>query len=146
VLDKRVKGIKEFGTLPELEVLDQMASQRGLQNVTFTAVGYGLQESFPGAASWKDQDDRVRMVAYPFLLQINSGLTGDFSLLLSNNPHTGGTCFGDSGGPNFIGDSNVIGGVTSFGMNGRCAGTGGVYRVDQPDDLDWLCDEFGFCD
>ena len=33
------------------------------------------------------------------LVQINSpGFTGDFSLLLSNNHATGGTCFGDSGG------------------------------------------------
>jgi secreted trypsin-like serine protease len=63
--------------------------------------------------------------------------------LLSNNAYTGGTCFGDSGGPNFIGDTNVIAGVTSFGLNGNCAGTGGVYRVDQADDLNWLYSEFG---
>jgi hypothetical protein len=49
----------------------------------------------------------------------------------------------DSGGPNFIGDSNVVGGVTSFGLNGNCAGTGGVYRVDQADDLNWLNSAFG---
>ena len=51
---------------------------------------------------------------------------------------TGGTCFGDSGGPNFIGDSNVIGGVTSYAKNLNCAGTGGVYRVDRADDLNWI--------
>lgn len=84
------------------------------------------------------------MVATPHLLQINTpGFTGDFSLLLSNNHATGGTCFGDSGGPNFIGDSNVIAGVTSFGMNSNCAGTGGVYRVDRADDLNWLYGTFG---
>jgi secreted trypsin-like serine protease len=84
------------------------------------------------------------MVAHPHLIQINApGSTGDFSLLLSNNHATGGTCFGDSGGPNFIGNSNIIGGVTSFGKNGNCAGTGGVYRVDRADDLDWLYDAFG---
>ena len=68
---------------------------------------------------------------------------GDFSLLLSNNASTGGTCFGDSGGPNFLGDSNVVAGVTSFGLNGNCAGTGGVYRVDRGWNLDWLESEFG---
>ena len=78
------------------------------------------------------------MFASPHRIQIDGGLVGDFSLLLSNNHSTGGTCFGDSGGPNFIGTSNVVGGVTSFGLNGNCAGTGGVYRVDQPDDLNWL--------
>ncbi|MFN8371881.1 MAG: hypothetical protein U0694_03250 [Anaerolineae bacterium] len=46
------------------------------------------------------------MVAHPHLIQINvPGFTGDFSLLLSNNANTGGTCFGDSGGPNFLGTS-----------------------------------------
>ena len=33
---------------------------------------------------------------------------------------------------------NVVGAVTSFGKNQTCAGTGGGYRVDQPDDLAWL--------
>ena len=138
VLDKKVK-MKQYGALPELDVLDKMAEERGLQDVTFTAVGYGLQEAFPDAAAWKENNQRVRMVAHPHLLQINvPGFTGDFSVLLSNNHATGGTCFGDSGGPNFIGSSNVLAGVTSFGMNGNCAGTGGVYRVDRADDLDWL--------
>jgi secreted trypsin-like serine protease len=142
VLDEPVY-MDEYGVLPELNQLDSLATKRGKQNVTFTAVGYGLQESFPDAAAWKENNERVRMVAHPHLIQINGGLVGDFSLLLSNNHATGGTCFGDSGGPNFIGDSNVIAGVTSFGLNGNCAGTGGVYRVDKADDLDWLYSEFG---
>src|SRR5688500_4052642 len=137
VLDEAVV-MDEYGALPELNQLDAYKTRRGTQKVTFTAVGYGLQESFPDAASWKENNVRVRMVAHPKLIQINGGLVGDFSLLLSNNAHTGGTCFGDSGGPNFIGDSNVIAGVTSFGLNGNCAGTGGVYRVDRADDLGWL--------
>jgi secreted trypsin-like serine protease len=44
---------------------------------------------------------------------------------------TGGTCFGDSGSPKFVGDSMVIGGVTSFGLNGTCGGAGGVFRMDR---------------
>ena len=135
--------LDEYGVLPELNQLDAYATRRGQNKVTFTSVGYGLQESFPDAAAWKENNERVRMVAHPKLNQINGGLVGDYSLLLSNNAHTGGTCFGDSGGPNFIGDSNVIAGVTSFGLNGNCAGTGGVYRVDRADDLDWLYGEFG---
>lgn len=133
----------EYGALPGKDTLDKLAKRRGLQDTTFTAVGYGLQESFPDAASWKEHNVKVRMVATPHLLQINGGIVGDYSVLLSNNHATGGTCFGDSGGPNFIGDSNVVGGVTSFGMNGNCAGTGGVYRVDRADDLDWLYGTFG---
>ena len=130
--------MSQYGKLPKLDSLDKLARQRGQQDQTFTAVGYGLQKSFPDAAAWKDQAFRVRMVATPHLIQINTGFTGDGSLLLSNNANTGGTCFGDSGGPNFVGSSNVVGGVTSFGINGNCAGTGGVYRVDRADDLNWL--------
>jgi hypothetical protein len=137
VLKKGVEREK-YGVLPQLNVLDRLARERGLQDLTFTAVGYGLQESFPDPASFLANNQRVRMVAHPHLLQINTGFTGDFSILLSNNHATGGTCFGDSGGPNFIGDTNIVAGVTSYGLNGNCAGTGGVYRVDREDDLNFL--------
>jgi V8-like Glu-specific endopeptidase len=135
--------MSEYGSLPALNQLDRLKTQRGKQDVDFTAVGYGLQKSFPDAASWKDVAMRVRMVAYPQLIQINTRFTGDGSLLLSNNANTGGTCFGDSGGPNFVDKSNVVAGVTSFGLNGTCGGTGGVYRVDRADDLNWLYGTFG---
>lgn len=134
ILDKKVK-MKKYGALPELDSLDALSPSA---DTFFTAVGYGLQESFPDAASWQENNVKVRMVAYPHLIQINGGIVGDSSLLLSNNANTGGTCFGDSGGPNFVGDSNIVGGVTSFGMNSTCGGTGGVYRVDRADDLEWL--------
>lgn len=135
-----------YAELPERDdvgLLDVYETQRGQNRVTFTAVGYGLQRSFPDAAGWKDEAERVRMVAYPRLIQINKGLVGTFSVLLTNNANTGGTCFGDSGGPIFLGDSNLLVGVTSFGLNSTCAGTGGIYRIDQEDDLNWLYDNFG---
>lgn len=137
VLDDPVE-MSEYGVLPKLDRLDGLKTMRGKKDVTFTAVGYGLQKSFPDAASWKDVALKARMVAHPKLNQINTGFVGDFALLLSNNAKTGGTCFGDSGGPNFIGTTNVLAGVTSFGLNSTCGGTGGVYRVDRADDLDWL--------
>jgi hypothetical protein len=139
VLDKAMK-MRKYGALPRVDQLDSLQPS---SSTTFTAVGYGRQESFPDAASWKNVALRIRMVAYPHLLQINTGFTGDFSILLSNNTNTGGTCFGDSGGPNFVGSSNVIGGVTSYGLNRTCAGTGGVYRLDRSWNLDWLEAEFG---
>jgi len=137
VLDEPVVA-STYGALPSLDQLDALKSGKVKQDTFFTAVGYGLQKAFPDAASWKDVALRVRMVSYPRLIQINTGYTGDGSIILSNNANTGGTCFGDSGGPNFLGDSNVVAGVTSFGKNGTCAGQGGVYRVDRADDLDWL--------
>lgn len=138
VLDKPVK-MQTYGVLPELNQLDVFQTKRGTQDVTFTAVGYGMQKSYPTAAGWKDSIDYQRWVAYPKLNQINvPGFTGSFSLLLSNNANTGGTCFGDSGGPNFLGDTNIVAGVTSFGINGNCAGTGGVFRMDREGPLTWV--------
>jgi V8-like Glu-specific endopeptidase len=123
-----------YGVLPSVNQLDALKTKRGLQNQTFTSVGYGLQQINPVFI----QSDRVRMVAHPKLNQINGGIVRDFSLLLSNNHSTGGTCFGDSGGPNYLGSSNVVAGVTSFGLNGNCAGTGGVFRVDRQNVLDFV--------
>lgn len=120
-----------YGRLPEVDALDAL---RVRASTTFTAVGYGLQRV--NAAQTVGQ--RVRMFANPHLLQINTGFTGPFSLLLSNNAASGGTCFGDSGGPNFLGTSNVVAGVTSFGLNGSCGGTGGVFRVDRSDVLQFI--------
>jgi len=129
--------------LPSVNQFDSLKTQRGQQDVTFTAVGYGLQESFPDPAMFLATNSKTRYAAYPKLLQINvPGFTGDFSLLLSNNHSTGGTCFGDSGGPNFYGsrttETKIVAGVTSFGINGNCAGTGGVFRMDRQNVLDFV--------
>jgi secreted trypsin-like serine protease len=122
-----------YATLP---AVNQLASMRPGQRSPFTAVGYGLQRINPAQVV----QERVRMIATPHLVQINTGFTGPQSILLSNNASSGGTCFGDSGGPNYIGSSMVVGGVTSFGINGNCAGTGGVFRLDRADVLAFVQD------
>ena len=135
-----VVGLAEYGALPELDQFDDLPMPSGKQDKTlFTSVGYGQQILFTDEEKWEMQSDRIRMVAYPFLKQINvPGITGDYSLWLSNNHSTGGTCYGDSGGPNFLGDTNIIAGVTSFGMNETCSGSGGVFRTDRADVLDFI--------
>ena len=128
-LKKEVKlPADKYGKLPTLDQLDALQPS---SSTRFTAVGYGLQRINPAFV----ESQRVRMFAEPHLVQINTGFTGNFSLLLSNNASSGGTCFGDSGGPNYLGSSNTIAGVTSFGLNGTCGGTGGVFRMDRADVL-----------
>lgn len=142
VLDKPYDG--PTATLPRQDQLDTFAKKAKKNRAWFTAVGYGLQKAFPDAAAWKDVAEKIRMVSYPKLIQINvPGSTGDKTLLLSNNAHTGGTCFGDSGGPNFLKASLTVAGVTSFGKNGTCAGQGGVFRMDRADAREWV---MGFLD
>lgn len=137
-----------YGQLPTVNQFDSLKTKRGLKDVTFTAVGYGLQQSFPDPADFLASNIRVRYSATPHLLQINvPGFTGDFSMLLSNNANTGGTCFGDSGGANFYGsganETKIIAAVTSFGINGNCAGTGGVFRMDRQNVQDFVYDFMG---
>lgn len=124
-----------FGELPEEGQLDSLHVG---PSTRFDAVGFGLQQSFPNAAGWKNVANRVRMISHPWLLQINTGIVGDFAILLSNNAKSGGTCFGDSGGPNFLAGTNVIAGVTSFGRSWYCGGTGGVFRIDTHDELAFI--------
>ena len=135
-----VVGLDEYGVLPEQDQLDNLPMPSGkIDKTLFTSVGYGQQIIFTDEAQWEMLSERIRMVAYPFLKQINvPGITGDYSLWLSNNHSTGGTCYGDSGGPNFLGDTNIIAGVTSFGMNETCSGSGGVFRTDRADVLDFI--------
>lgn len=145
VLDK--KGYETpnntYATLPgefDYGLLDGLAV-----GTEFTTVGYGRQSSYPrGTPADEMLTDaaRLRMIAKPVLMQyVTDPNAGDFALHLSTNSKTGGTCFGDSGGPTFY--NGLLVAVTSFGYTDTCAGRGGVYRLDQPDDLAWLYGEFG---
>ena len=125
----------EYASLPEPGQFDSWTSST---KQVFTAVGYGLQEAY-GAGANKDVANKTRMYSTPELYSVNTPSTGDFNLILSNNTSTGGTCSGDSGGPNFLGDSLVIAGVTSWGNNANsCGGRSGVYRLDREEDRAWL--------
>lgn len=145
VLEERVE-LDEYGAIPEVGYFDQFFVERGQNKQAFTAVGYGLQRSMP-AQTGLTEAELVRLQATPLRIINQDAAFGEKkagnSVLLSNNASTGGTCSGDSGGPLFVEGSNVVAGVTSYGLNARCAGTGGAYRVDTADDLDWLEAQFG---
>jgi hypothetical protein len=129
----------EYGALPELGLIDQLARDH---RATYTAVGYGLEKSTPKASIGGD----TRRTANVMLVNTKGvyGTGKGVAVTWSSNkgkPHTGGTCFGDSGGPTFpktAGMENVVLTVTSFGIDVNCAAGGGGYRLDQPDDLAFL--------
>jgi hypothetical protein len=53
-----------------------------------------------------------------------------------DNAGTGGTCFGDSGGPVFL-DGEIVA-VTSYGYTANCRYLGGYQRVDRADVQEWI--------
>lgn len=127
----------DFGELAELNTLDGLATKRGQQNTNFDVVGYGLQSVKP-----KLQADKVRYQGTVQFVNLSSALTDGFNLQHSGSQGKGtggaGTCFGDSGGPVFLPGTNVVVAVTSFGLNGNCAGPGFAYRVDIAESLDFI--------
>jgi hypothetical protein len=131
-LDSSV-SMATYGAVPSVGYLDRYRSTaRNTQR--FEAVGYGLER----VQGFKEFGGDTRMKSEPKLVNLN-GLPRDTYVILSNNAATGGTCFGDSGGPTFDStSSNLVVAVTSFGPSPNCGGIGGAYRIDQPDDLAFL--------
>jgi V8-like Glu-specific endopeptidase len=120
VFDKAVKGITP-AVLPKAGSLSNLSSSQ-----TFTSVGYGAYEvtNSPGGHQYLYND--VRGVATGTLNATNASW-----LRISMNPATGngGTCYGDSGGPNFLGTSNIVAATTITG-DAVCRSTNVDYRLD----------------
>jgi trypsin len=124
VFDKPIKGI-EPAQLPTLGQFDQVDKDQ-----QFTAVGYGGQEALnqPGGPVIGYLDTREYAIS-------TFNAVGPGYLRLSQNPATGngGTCYGDSGGPNFLGagpsETDIIAGITITG-DALCKSTNVIYRLD----------------
>jgi Secreted trypsin-like serine protease len=133
--------LPEYGQLPEARVLDGLATARGIQNTIFTVSGYGLTYKNQLQNGKPNISFRERLMAEAKLVNVNSLLNAGFNLQTQGNgTGLGGTCNGDSGGPVFLGhtDSNLVVGITSFGLNALCRGADFAFRVDQPDVLAWI--------
>ena len=135
VLDEPVTTLG-FAQLATAGSLDALATRRGKQDVTFTVSGYGVSRINPV----QFESYRERLMATTKLVNLRSALTNGFNLQTSANPGggRGGTCFGDSGGPVFYSDTEVIVAVTSFGLNANCRGVDFAYRTDQEAVLAWI--------
>jgi hypothetical protein len=127
VLDNPVVGVTP-AQLPQAGLLDQMKASNQLRGQTFTAVGYGTvrETRKKGPQNILPNDERR------FGLQHMNALRPAW-LQLTMNQATGnaGTCFGDSGGPHFLGGatSNLLVSITVTGDR-WCKATDTTYRAD----------------
>lgn len=145
ILDQAI-SMPEYGQLPEPGLLDPLATARGTQNTLFTVSGYGLSYRTQVHSAVPNISYRERLMASSTMVNLNSANNGGFNLQTQGNgAGRGGTCSGDSGGPVFLGgpESNLIVGVTSFGLNALCRGTDFAYRIDQPEVLEWIYETAG---
>jgi secreted trypsin-like serine protease len=126
-LDTPVTDIQPV-QLPTAGLLDEMKDTGTLKGTTFTSVGYGIQEpqTAPGGVTHDFPMERWQSVGTftaldtVWLRIAQTQATGD-----------GGTCNGDSGGPQFLGSSNLQVSITITG-DLQCFATNVDYRVDTP--------------
>jgi hypothetical protein len=117
--------------------LDDIA-QSDLQKTIFTAVGYGTEVRQDGVDNRKPIPQSYPIVRR-YVDMPGQKLTPQL-LQTNGNEHdpwgTGGTCFGDSGGPVFL-DGELVA-VTSYGYTSNCRYLGGYQRVEIPVVEEWL--------
>ena len=130
VLDSAIRDIRP-ARLPSAGLLDRMKTSGTLnQSTRFTSVGYG----FLGFSDGPGGMTPVRGQARHYAVGSFNALTPD-QLHLSQNAalEDGGTCNGDSGGPNFLGaaasETDIIAGITSTGDT-YCKATNVAFRMD----------------
>ncbi len=138
LLDSAPQGITP-AQLPPVGLFDQMKADKTLkQSTAFTPVGYGDGNRQVGGGKPSFAFDGFRWNATSFF----NALTKSWLRLTQNaSVGAGGTCFGDSGGPNFLGTSDTIAAITISGDT-ACASTNVDLRLDTKNAQDFLA-QFG---
>ena len=129
-----LKNVSEYAALPDPDLVDTLKNKASID-----VVGYGVQERNRGIPPHGWYGLKVRLHA---LSEVVSGkfVHSDEFIKIALNPGggSGGTCFGDSGGPDLLSGTNTVLAVNSYVTNYNCAGVGYSSRVDIPEVLDWI--------
>ncbi|AMY12002.1 V8-like Glu-specific endopeptidase [Luteitalea pratensis] len=117
-------------TLAPAALLDEIVKADGFDDASVTNVGYGVQNRVVGGGRpfFQDMNPIPRMYSFSSFNALNKGY-----IRYSQNPATGdgGTCFGDSGGPQFFtyqGTTYIVS-ITITGDT-VCRATSVAYRLD----------------
>lgn len=128
----------EYAQLPAAGYVDTLKNKTAID-----FVGYGVSEqimAYPGQpprSRWTGP--RVRMYAPSELVSGKFVHSAEYMrLALNPGGGSGGTCFGDSGGPDLLGGTNIVLAVNSYVTNVNCSGVGYSARVDVPETLEWI--------
>ncbi len=131
VVLKKGVTLATYGALPPVGFLETI--RRAADN-KFTVVGYGMQ----GLIKPFLEDKYERQFGTVKLVELNSTFDAGMTAKYTNNPGTdGGTCFGDSGGPIFYSNTNMVVSVVSWGIT-PCIGVDYNFRTDTSIAQDFL--------
>jgi hypothetical protein len=136
VLDEPVPTsvVSRYAVLPEANLVDTLPRMSRID-----LVGYGVSQQLRGGGPPVWTGPRVLLYAPTQLVSGNFVHAGEFVRLTANPGRgTGGTCFGDSGGPDLVGGTDTVIAVNSYVTNGNCTGVTYSQRVDLPEVLEWI--------
>jgi hypothetical protein len=128
--------VGEYAQLPGAGLVDTLKNKTDVD-----LVGYGVQwqegVAMPPRPRWTGL--RMRFFA-PTQLVSGKFVHSDEFIKLTANPAQGkgGSCFGDSGGPDLLGDTDTVLAVNSYVTNANCKGVTYSNRVDVADILEWI--------
>jgi hypothetical protein len=134
--------VSTYAQLPSEGLVDTLKNKAP---VDFVGYGVQFQRQIPGNALpqpppfFRWAGPRVRLFA-PSELVSGNFTNSDQLMKFALNPGggSGGTCFGDSGGPDLLGGTSTVLAVNSFVTNVNCSGVGYSSRVDTEDALAWI--------
>jgi hypothetical protein len=117
----------QYGALPSPGLVDTLQN-----NTPIDLVGYGVQGFARGGGQPQPVGGFTRFFGQTTAFKSNGAIGDEFLKLHS------GMCFGDSGGPDLLGGTNIVLAENSFLNNNVCAGNTYSYRVDTAQAQSWI--------